>query len=171
MKKWIIVLIILAFCSGVKADPNDPKGATLWLFGQPTNSENAAIGTWIGYLKDKSEFGFAAKWRMFTEADTPDQTKSSFAYGIYGLRHLPDIKGTIEENLWPAAWLPESLTIKPAIGLEFLLDRDGQGYSLSPVGAIQVFEIICLQYQYNFFAGGATAQDGPQYGLSLFLPF
>ena len=165
--KWII-LIVLVFCSGVRAEPNDLRGGTLWVFGQPTNSENAVLGTWVGYVKNKSEVGAAFKWNMFT---APDKTKSEFAFGIYGLRHLPDIKGAIEDNLWPAEWLPEDMTIKPAIGLEFLLDKDGDGYSLAPVSAIKLYDIICLKYQYNFYGGGTSAQNGPQYGLSLFLPF
>ena len=172
--KWILVLLLV--CASVAqsgVDPNEPEqreGGTLWIFGEPTGSSDSEVGMWLGYIKKGNEFGLATKWNMFSEGDTPDDTKSQFSIGLYGLHHFPDVVPLLEDKIWPAEWLPDGMSARPGVGIQLVFDTDGKGYALSPVGTLLFYDIICLQYQYAFQLGN-TAENGKKYGLSLYVPF
>jgi len=67
MKKWIIALIILAFCSGVKADPND--GLALTFMSQQNES---AFNARISYVTGMFEPFMGSEIRLDSDPEVFD---------------------------------------------------------------------------------------------------
>ena len=171
MRKLVMLSVLLALVvPGTSNAANDANQAiTFWAAASNPAYQNTDLSVWLGYRQDvedglAAEGGIAFDWRMFAEADTPDQIQSAFAVGPYGILHFPELINV--PNPFDVAWLGDTLIGEPFIGFSYLFDLDGKGTSINPFIGARVFDLLALTYEYQTFQGSSAA-DGGKIGISL----
>ena len=161
-RTMLTLILILCLCGIAKAgDPNE--SLTFWMSGSNLAYQNSKLSAWIGYRNDNTEVGVATAWRMFSEGDNDEDVHSDVSVGPYGCFHLT---GLIEiDNPFETSWLPEKLAGDPFVAVSYLIDTNGKGTSVNPAVGIRVFDLFAITYEYSFFNGNPSKDEG-KIGLS-----
>jgi len=171
MKTLIVTLVLMLACCGIarSADVNEPyEFFTVWLSGTNLAYHNTDLSVWLGYRHNLNEdfdveIGPAINWRMWSEGDAEEKSQSNLALGAYAAVHA--LKLIDVPNPLPFDYLPAQLLGEPFVSIEYLIDTDGQGSSITPACGIRVFEVLAVVYRYRMVEG-EKVPDGSSIAIS-----
>lgn len=153
---------LIALCGVVKGnDVNQPdKEMTFRILTEPS-SQNTNIEGWLGFRKGDSEVGLIVGYQ-----DELTDRDASMTIGGFTAFHFPDVRQMIENTLWIAEFLPESIEATPAVGLSLVYNLETYAMTTTPFVALRIYKTFEVHVGYEAFQSETVEQDGFKIGIS-----